>query len=132
MEGRVNRQIVQLFGISMVLFAVLVGFTSRWSVFEAAALKDEPSNRRPLIEEQQIPRGLVKASDGTVLARSVGRGRGRESRLLAHLPHRAAVLPCRGLLVHLARARRAGALAQRRPDRPGERVRHDLLRAAEP
>ncbi len=71
-----NRQIVQLFGISMILFAVLVGFTSRWSVFDAAALKEEPSNRRPLIEEQQIPRGLVKASDGTVLARSVGRGRG--------------------------------------------------------
>ena len=77
---RVNRQIVQLFGISMLLFAVLIGFTSRWSVFDAEALKDEPSNRRPLIEEQQVPRGLVKATDGTVLARSVPHGSG-ESRI---------------------------------------------------
>ncbi len=71
-----NRQIVQLFGLSMILFAVLIAFTSRWSVFEADALKDEPANRRPLIEEQQIPRGLVKAENGTVLARSIPRGKG--------------------------------------------------------
>jgi len=74
----VNRQIVQLFGLSMVLFAVLIGYTSHWSVFAAQSLKDNTLNRRPLIEEQQVPRGLVKANDGTVLARSVGRGRGQE------------------------------------------------------
>ena len=72
-----NRQIVQLFGLSLVLFATLVGFTSYWSVFDAEALKDEPANRRPLIEEQRIPRGLILASDGTVLARSVGARLGR-------------------------------------------------------
>ena len=55
----------------MLLFAVLVGFTSYWSVLEADELKDETANRRPLIEEQQIPRGLITAADGTVLARSV-------------------------------------------------------------
>ena len=71
-----NRQIVQLFGLSMLLFAVLVGFTSYWSVLEADELKDETANRRPLIEEQQIPRGLITAADGTVLARSVPRGTG--------------------------------------------------------
>ena len=71
-----NRQIVQLFGLSMILFSVLIAFTSRWSVFEADALKDEPANRRPLIEEQQIPRGLVKAENGLVLARSNARGKG--------------------------------------------------------
>ena len=59
-----NRQIGQLFALSMVLFAVLVGFTSQWSVFGAEALKDNTKNRRPLIEEQQIPRGLVRAADG--------------------------------------------------------------------
>src|SRR5687767_2998703 len=72
----VNRQIVQLFGLSMLLFATLIAFTSRWSVFEAESLENEPSNRRPLIEEQRIPRGLVMARDGTVIARSVPRGRG--------------------------------------------------------
>jgi len=60
----------------MLLFALLIGFTSRWSVFERDRLEDETSNRRPLIEEQRIPRGLIKASDGTVIARSVARGRG--------------------------------------------------------
>jgi peptidoglycan glycosyltransferase len=73
---RVNRQIVQLFALSMLLFATLIGFTSRWAVFEADSLQDQPSNKRPLIEEQRIPRGLIMARDGTVLARSVRRGSG--------------------------------------------------------
>jgi peptidoglycan glycosyltransferase len=73
----VNRQIVQLFGLFTLLFAVLLVFTSRWTVFEASSLEDNPDNRRPLIEEQKVPRGLIFASDGeTVLARSKGEGRG--------------------------------------------------------
>ena len=72
-----NRRIVQLFGLFTLLFAILLAFTSRWTVFEASSLEDEPSNRRPLIEEQKIPRGLIYASDGhTVLARNRGQGRG--------------------------------------------------------
>ena len=72
-----NRQIVQLFGLFTLLFAVLVVFTSRWSVLEAESLADNPDNRRPLIEQQRVPRGRIFASDGTVLARSRGRGRGQ-------------------------------------------------------
>jgi penicillin-binding protein A len=73
----VNRQIVQLFGLFALLFGVLLFFTSRWTVFEASSLEDNPDNRRPLIEEQKVPRGLILASDGkTVLARSRGEGRG--------------------------------------------------------
>ncbi len=60
-----NRQIVQLFGLFVLLFALLLVFTSRWTVFEASSLEDNPDNRRPLIEEQRIPRGLILASDGT-------------------------------------------------------------------
>jgi peptidoglycan glycosyltransferase len=74
----VNRQIVQLFALFAVLFGVLVVFTSRWTVIEAESLADNPNNRRPLIEEQRIPRGLILASDGrTVIARSRGQGRGQ-------------------------------------------------------
>jgi penicillin-binding protein A len=74
----VNRQIVQVFGLFVVLFAVLVGFTSYWSVLDAEGLEDNQANRRPLIEEQKIPRGVIYARDGrTELARSVGRGRGQ-------------------------------------------------------
>jgi peptidoglycan glycosyltransferase len=60
-----------------LLFAVLLVFTSRWTVFEASSLEDNPDNRRPLIEEQKIPRGVIYASDGkTELARNRGEGRG--------------------------------------------------------
>ena len=95
-----NRQIVQLFGLFTLLFAVLVIFTSRWTVFEAESLADNPANRRPLIEEQKVPRGLILASDGTVLARSRGRGSRRESHLHPHLSHGRHLRPPRRLLVH--------------------------------
>ena len=44
-----NRQIVRLFVLFAVLFALLVAFTSRWTVFEAQSLADNQHNRRPLI-----------------------------------------------------------------------------------
>jgi hypothetical protein len=34
----VNRQITQLFGVVLVLFTLLVVFTSRWTVFEDMSL----------------------------------------------------------------------------------------------
>ena len=37
----VNRQIVKLFAFIVSLFAVLIGFTSYWSVFDAKALKEK-------------------------------------------------------------------------------------------
>jgi len=71
-----NRQIVRLFALFVVLFGVLVLFTSRWTVFEAKSLQDNAFNRRPLLEAQRIPRGLILARDGTRLAlnRHVGKG----------------------------------------------------------
>ncbi len=63
-----NRSIVHLFGLFTLLFAVLVVFTSRWSVLEAESLEDNIANRRPLLEQQRIPRGLILARDGTVIA----------------------------------------------------------------
>jgi penicillin-binding protein A len=74
----VNRQIAQLFGLTVLLFALLVGFTSYWSVFDAQGLEDNQANRRNLIEEQKIPRGLILARDGrTRLAENVPHGRGQ-------------------------------------------------------
>ena len=67
--GNVNRQIVKLFAFIVVLFAVLVGFTSYWSVFDAKALKEKEANKRPLLEQQQIRRGRILAADGTVIAK---------------------------------------------------------------
>ena len=59
-----NRQIIKLFAFVVVLFGILVGFTSYWSVFDAKALKEKNANKRPLFEEQQIRRGRILAADG--------------------------------------------------------------------
>jgi len=82
----VNRQIVKLFGFIVVLFAVLVGFTSYWSVFDAKALKEKNANARPLLEQQQIRRGRILAADGTVIAKSVAKGKGDSLRFLRRYP----------------------------------------------
>jgi peptidoglycan glycosyltransferase len=64
----VNAPVVRLFALVVVLFGVLVAFTSRWTVFDAEALRENPNNRRLLFEEQLIKRGIIRASDGQVLA----------------------------------------------------------------
>jgi peptidoglycan glycosyltransferase len=82
----VNRQIVKLFAFIVVLFGILVGFTSYWSVFDAKALKEKEVNRRPLLEAQQIRRGRILAADGTVIAKSIGKGKGAEKRYVRRYP----------------------------------------------
>jgi peptidoglycan glycosyltransferase len=59
-----NNQIRQVYGVFIALFALLIGFTSYWAVLDAEGLEDNPDNRRALIEEQTIPRGLIFANDG--------------------------------------------------------------------
>jgi peptidoglycan glycosyltransferase len=67
----VNAQIRQLYGVFALLFAILIGFTSYNAVVDAEDLEANRNNRRALIEEQTIPRGLIYARDGnTVLARN--------------------------------------------------------------
>jgi peptidoglycan glycosyltransferase len=69
-----NVPIVRLYGLIVLLFALLVGFTSRWTVFDADALRNNPKNRRGLLEEARIKRGVIRSADGKVLARSVRTG----------------------------------------------------------
>lgn len=75
-----NAPIVRLFGLVVVLFALLVAFTSRWTVFEAASLRDNPLNARALLQSEHVARGPIVAADGTVLARSVRRAEGAYER----------------------------------------------------
>lgn len=81
-----NRQIIKLFAFIVVLFGVLVGFTSYWSVFDAKALKEKTANVRPLLEQQQIRRGRILAADGTVIAKSVAKGHGDSLRYVRRYP----------------------------------------------
>jgi peptidoglycan glycosyltransferase len=67
----VNRPIIRLYGFIVLLFALLVGFTSRWTIFEASSLRANPLNARALLEQERIARGPIVAADGTVLAHSV-------------------------------------------------------------
>jgi peptidoglycan glycosyltransferase len=81
-----NAQIAKLYGLIVVMFAVLIGFTSYWSVFEAEALKDKQVNRRPLLEELQVKRGTIRASDGSEIAVSSREGRGASRFYTRHYP----------------------------------------------
>jgi peptidoglycan glycosyltransferase len=82
----VNRQIIKLFAFIVVLFGVLVGFTSYWSVWDAKALKEQDVNKRPLFEAQQVHRGRILAADGTVIAISKPKGHGANLRYVRHYP----------------------------------------------
>jgi peptidoglycan glycosyltransferase len=76
----VNRPIVRLYGFVVVLFALLIAFTSRWTIFEASSLRENHLNKRAVLEQQRIDRGPIVARDGTVLARSVRRSEGTYER----------------------------------------------------
>jgi penicillin-binding protein A len=64
-------QIVRLFGVFVFMFALLIVFTSRWTVLDASSLQNNSLNKLALIEQLRIKRGQILADDGTVLARSV-------------------------------------------------------------
>jgi len=66
----VNTPIIRMFGLVMVLFTVLIAFTSRWAVFGAPGLRQNKLNARVVIEQQKIKRGVIRADDRTVLAGS--------------------------------------------------------------
>ncbi|HET9105064.1 MAG TPA: penicillin-binding transpeptidase domain-containing protein [Solirubrobacteraceae bacterium] len=66
-----NGPIAKLFGVVVLLFALLIVWTSRWTVFEASSLAANPLNKRTLVDALRIKRGRILADDGTVLARSV-------------------------------------------------------------
>jgi penicillin-binding protein A len=67
----VNAQIARLFGVVVALFALLVVWTTRWTVIDKSKLDNNSLNHLTLIQELKIKRGRILAADGTVLAKSV-------------------------------------------------------------
>ena len=57
-----NSQITKLFAVIVLLFGVLIYFTSRWTVFSATALNANALNARPQIEQLRIKRGSILAN----------------------------------------------------------------------
>ncbi len=68
-----NTPIRNLYLVVVGLFALLLGFTSWWTVFHDEPLRTSAQNNRDLIRAERVPRGKIVAADGTVLARSVGK-----------------------------------------------------------
>ncbi len=71
-----SAQIGRLFAVVVVLFALLVFFTTRWTVIDKASLDNNSLNHLTLVSQLRIKRGRILANDGTVLARSVPAGGG--------------------------------------------------------
>jgi len=69
----VNKPIRNLYLVVVGMFALLLGFTSWWTVFNDEPLRTSAQNNRDLIRAERVPRGKIVAADGTVLARSVGK-----------------------------------------------------------
>ena len=66
-----NRSIAKLFTVVIVLFAALIAWTSRWTVFEATALQNDPLNKLAYFASLKVKRGQILADNGKVLAESV-------------------------------------------------------------
>jgi peptidoglycan glycosyltransferase len=115
----VNESILRVFGLVTLLFAVLVAFTSRWTVFEAEALRDNKLNRREILQEQRIRRGTIRAADGTVLARSRAIGSGEERIYTREYPE-AARLFAHALGYSYVRVGRAGLEESRNDELTGK------------
>src|SRR5579875_2018848 len=75
-----NDQIVKLFAFILVLFGLLVFFTSKWTVFDATALNNNSLNHLTAIRDAKIKRGRILADNGEVLAKSVPAGGGEWTR----------------------------------------------------
>jgi penicillin-binding protein A len=66
-----SAQITRLFAVIVLLFGLLIVFTTRWTVIDAAKLDNNPMNHLTLIQELKIKRGRILADNGMVLAKSV-------------------------------------------------------------
>lgn len=83
-----NHRIHNLFGLVVILFGALIFATAWWTVDDlgATGLKDNPHNRRQLLEQMQHPRGLILVSDGTKVARNKRTGSGETKRYYRYYP----------------------------------------------
>jgi peptidoglycan glycosyltransferase len=72
----VNNSISRLFGVVVLLFALLVIWTSRWTVIDASGLQHDPLNKLSAYASWQVKRGRILADNGEVLARSLPAGGG--------------------------------------------------------
>ncbi len=71
-----NAPILKLFALILLLFGALAAMTSYNSVIKAEDYRDNALNQRPLLEQALVKRGVIRARDGSLLARSVRESKG--------------------------------------------------------
>jgi len=49
-----NRPILRVYGFVAILFALLIAFTSRWTIFEASSLRANALNKRGVLQQQAL------------------------------------------------------------------------------
>jgi peptidoglycan glycosyltransferase len=81
-----NAPIFRIYVLILLLFGLLVFFTSKWTVFDAESLEQRGENRRPLIESQQVPRGTITSADGVLIAESNPQGGGNHPIYVRNYP----------------------------------------------
>jgi penicillin-binding protein A len=64
----VNRQIAKLGLVGVALLAALIVATTYWQTWASAGLADRQDNAIQRVAQFSIKRGLIRASDGTILA----------------------------------------------------------------
>lgn len=71
-----NKSIRRVFFVVVFLFALLVFYTARWTVFDARSLNQNALNKIPAQKNAKKPRGAILTSSGRTLARSRRRASG--------------------------------------------------------
>ena len=66
-----NRQVKRLGAALLVLYAALFVQLNVVQVLRADELSEHPANRRRILHDFSLPRGVIQTADGVVLARSV-------------------------------------------------------------
>lgn len=68
---KMNKPIRRVFFVVVFLFALMVFYTARWTVFEARSLNQNALNKIPAQKNAKKPRGSILTNSGRVIARSV-------------------------------------------------------------
>jgi len=71
---------MRLFGVIVLLFTLLIVWTTRWTVIDAHSLNHNVLNTRSIIAAKKVKLGRILADNGTVLAESVPAGGGTYTR----------------------------------------------------
>ncbi len=82
-----NRQITKLAVAALILLSALIVATTWWQTWASASLAAKQDNAIQRVAQFRIKRGLIRAADGTVLARNVRRKIGGQTLFFRRYPH---------------------------------------------